>query len=254
MLNAGKNVIVEKPLTTNLDEARILTHTAEEKGLKFMTDFHLRWNMPFLLAKQNIKLGKIGKPIMAYARQSNKASVLNHLSWAKHSGPEWFLLPHIIDLIRWLIDQDAKKVFASGKKGLLLDMGYDLYDVIQAQVIFDDAVVTFESSWILPESWPKAVDLRLDVVGTKGKLESRQDQQGLEIASDIYETPPVLGQIISNDTQYGFFKEPILHFLDCVQNNKECMVKINDGLVVTQIITAIRESIETGRVISIDSL
>jgi len=251
MLEAGKNVIVEKPLTTNLREAEEITEKAKAMGVKFMTDFQLRWNMPFMLAKQSIESGKIGKPVMAYARQCNKCSIVDQLAWASKSGPEWFLLPHVIDLVHWLINQEAKEVFASGKKGVLLDKGYDIYDVIQAQVIFDDAIVTFETSWILPESWPKGVDLRLDVVGTNGKLESRQDQQGLEIASDKYETPAVLGQLIAYDKQFGFFKEPILHFLDCVQDDTPCAVAIDDGLAVTRIISAIVESIENHQIVTI---
>ena len=44
MLEAGKNVYVEKPISTVADEAKVLTDLAEEKGLVLMVDHLLLYH------------------------------------------------------------------------------------------------------------------------------------------------------------------------------------------------------------------
>ena len=115
---------------------------------------------------------KIGKPIMGYARASNTLFVpLKMLSWASKSGPEWFLFPHIIDLARWLTGKEIEEVYATGKKEVLKNKGIDAYDIIQAQVEFEDSISIFESSWILPTSWRnELIEFRMEIYGEKGRF------------------------------------------------------------------------------------
>ncbi|MCJ7700804.1 MAG: Gfo/Idh/MocA family oxidoreductase, partial [Anaerolineales bacterium] len=119
MIDAGKHLIIEKPLATNLEEAQIITNKATEKGIRFMTDFQNRWNPYLIHAKQMIENGNMGVPVSAYARLSNSIMITEWLSWADKSGPQWFLGPHILDLVRWLFGQEVKKVFATGSRGIL---------------------------------------------------------------------------------------------------------------------------------------
>ena len=106
MIEAGKDILVEKPLATSVKDAQDIVNAARKKGVKLMVDFQNRWNPLFIQAKQTVAQGEIGKPMMGYARLSNPLSVpLKMLPWASKSGPEWFLFPHTIDLMRWLINK-----------------------------------------------------------------------------------------------------------------------------------------------------
>jgi len=249
MIEARKDILVEKPLATSVKDAQDIVNAAGKKGVKLMVDFQNRWNPLFIQAKQTIAQGKIGKPVMGYARLSNPLSVpLKMLSWASESGPEWFLFPHIVDLIRWLISKEPEEVYATGKKGILQEKGINAYDAIQALVKFEDgSFVTFETSWILPDSWPSLVDFKLMLLGSKGRISIEGDRQGIDVATDKLHWPFVLGLQCAYGKSFGFFKEPIIHFVDSLYENKESMCSGEDGLIVTKVIEAIVRSIQEKR-------
>lgn len=248
MLRAGKHVMVEKPLATTLGDAQAITDAAKESGVRLMVDFQNRWNPLFIQAKQLIDAGEIGDPVMAYARLSNTTSVpTEFLSWASKSGPEWFLFPHLLDLLCWLFDQRPQSVVAYGTRGILAAQGIDVYDAIQAQVRFEKAFATVETSWILPTTWGSGIDFRFDILGSAGKIDINPSSSGLLLASsERLSTPGVGGIQHAYGTQFGFFKEPILHFLECVRLDRDPIITSEDGIANVRLIEAIRTSLESG--------
>lgn len=252
MIEHGKNVLIEKPLATTVEDAEAITSAARAKGVRMMCDFQNRWNPPFIAAKQRIESGSIGKPVSAYARLANSILIKEWLTWAAQSGPQWFLAPHIIDLVCWLFDQKAVKVYANARREVLKKDGFDTYDAIQAQIVFEDAFATIDVSWIVPSSWPN-LDFCMDMQSTKGKLRIEPTCNGIGIGSpDGYQEPFIAGRLDYFNHMFGFFREPILHFVDCVRNDKPCIVDIDDGLINTKIIVAIEKSIETKQIIDIE--
>src|SRR5699024_8658920 len=98
LIEGGKHILIEKPLANNLEEARELTKAAKEKGVINMVDFHLRWNPQYMMTKDIVEKGELGKPVMGYIRLSDAIQVAEEwLPWASQSGPEWFLFPHTMD-------------------------------------------------------------------------------------------------------------------------------------------------------------
>jgi len=254
MIEAGKDVLIEKPLATSVKDAQDIVNAAKKKGIKLMIDFQNRWNPLLIQTKQTIEKGEVGSPVMGYARLSNPLSVpLKMLSWASKSGPEWFLFPHTIDLVRWLINKEPEEVYATGKKGILKERGIDVYDAIQALVKFEDGVfVTFETSWILPDSWPSLIDFELMLLGSRGRIGIKADEQGMDISTDKFSRPFISGFQYAYGKNFGFFKEPIIHFIDCLCENEEPMCSGEDGLIVTKVIEAIVRSIKEKKVIKIE--
>jgi len=253
MIEAGKDILIEKPLTTSVKEACEIVEKAEKRGVKVMVDFQNRWSPIFLQAKKTMEEGKIGKPVMGYARLSNTLFVpLKMLSWASKSGPEWFLFPHIIDLARWLTGKEIEEVYATGSKGVLRNKGIDAYDAVQALTKFEDGTFfTFETSWILPEAWPGLIDFKFMLLGSKGRIGIDGDHQGIDITSDKLNWPFVLGSQNAYGKSFGYFREPIIHFIDCVSKDKQPLCTGEDGLRVTRAIEAIRKSIEEEKVIKL---
>ena len=209
MLKEGKNVLCEKPMATSIKKCEQILEVQRKTKSKLMVNFHNRWYPPIAEAKRRIENGEIGHPVALYIKLYDRIEVATEwLSWAGKSGPQWFLFPHIIDLGRWLIGyQKAKKVFALGKKGVLQKRGIDCYDIVQAQVEFENTIAIFESSWILPSSWPNIIDFKIDILGSKGKIGIVGDKEGIEISTDNYRTPFVLDPITE--------EEPIKYFIDC---------------------------------------
>lgn len=239
-LAAGKHVLVEKPMATSSGECRQMIEAARRTGVRLMVNFHQRWHPPFARAREAIVAGEIGKPSSGYIRLSDRIEVATEwLPWAGQSGPEWFLLPHILDLARWLVGGEPRWVFAAATRGVLASRGVDCYDTVQAQVDFSGTICSFESSWILPASYPGLIDFEVQVQGTEGRVDVSAGQEQVRVAGKDYRTPLVLDFI----TEEG----PIRHFVDCVVNGRQPTCSGEDGLVVTRMAEAAVQSIREER-------
>jgi len=257
LLDAGKHLLIEKPLATCAAEARQIIRAAKKARRTVMVDFHNRWNPPFLELKERIDAGELGRAVMGYVRMANRLDVpLGMLSWAGQSGPHWFLFPHAIDIIRWLIGgQKALRVHAVGQKKILKRRGCDAYDAIQATVTFEDCFVTFETAWILPNSWPNVIDFRFNLVGSKSTAQVNCTDQGLWVGGiKRFETPFVTGIMDAHGRPAGWMILPMAHFVDCVLDGKKPIVAAEDGLAATEIIEAMVRSIEEQRTVEIDEI
>lgn len=253
LIQAGKHVLIEKPFTTDVHEAKKLVEAGREKGIIGMVDFHLRWNPQYMAVKELADAGKLGKPVMGYIRLSDAIQVAqNWLSWAGKSGPQWFLFPHTMDLMRWILKEDPIDVYAVGSKGVLQSRGVDTWDAIQALVKFPSCFVTFETSWIVPDSSPSVIDCHMTLYGTEGRVDYDQDFAGLAIATERYSYP---WMPVGTRNMYGkldsYLYEPMRHFVDCVLDGRQPACNLEDGLINTAAISATMRSVDTGRPIAV---
>jgi len=248
---AGKHILIEKPLATSVEECEKIIAAVKAAGnIKFMVDFHNRWNPPFAQTKTAIEEGELGKPMLMYVRLNDAISVpTNMLSWASKSEVVWFVGAHAVDLARWLFDDEVCKVYAVSRAGVLKKKGVDTPDFYESILEFrNGGVATIENCWILPNSLPTVIDFKFQVIGSEGAAYIDLSSNGVihkytgEEASnpDVFVFPTIHGKPM------GFGIESIRHFVDCVVNDKEPMTTGEDGLAVTRIITAIQESSRKG--------
>jgi len=245
MLKTGKHVLCEKPMALTTDECRQMIAAAERSSVQLMVNFHNRWYPALAEAWRRVHQPgdglSLGAPLMAYLRLSDRIEVATRwLPWAGQSGPVWFLMPHIADLANWMLGQTPKRVFASGRKGVLAGLGIDCYDVVQAQVVYDGSFATLESSWILPECWPNINEFSLDLHCEHGKLVVTGDQENLVVAGQRYEHPFTLLWLTED--------VPIQAFVRCLQAGEPAPVSGNDGLRATAVLQALDRSLASGQV------
>jgi len=247
MIAAGKHVLVEKPFTTTIADARAIIEAAKAKGTKLMVDFQLRWHPQYMGAKHVMETGEIGDGVMGYARLSDTIHVPTEmLSWGSASGPEWFLFPHTMDALRWILAEEPKEIFARGTKRVLKGLGIDAYDAIQALVQFDRTFVTFETCWIIPNSYPTVVDNKLTLYGTKGCIEI-ESTPGIAISSNRYHYPFGSHAITRYGKPFAHFYESIRYFADCVAGDKTPESTGHDGLMATAMVEATVKSLRENR-------
>ena len=58
---AGKHIILEKPLTLNLEDAKAITEAVEKAGVKTCVCFELRWSSQMIATKALLDAGTLGK-------------------------------------------------------------------------------------------------------------------------------------------------------------------------------------------------
>lgn len=251
-LEAGKHVLVEKPLATTLEECDAILRTERESGKVLMVNYNHRWAPPYAVAKQAIQDESKGKPVMAYARKNDTIYVPTEmLSWSAGTSPASFLSSHDIDLVRWFFGREVRTVYARGIRRILKEKGIDTFDAIQAMVEFDGgAIATFESSWIYPNTYPTLTDSFIELILEKGSIHVDRKAEMVEVSDEkAYQYPTLSISCEIGGRIEGAFKYAIEHFIDCIREERQPDVSGADGRAVAEIVEAIHRSIRTNQVI-----
>jgi len=247
---AGKHLLVEKPLAMKVAECEEIIAAAESSGAHIMVDFHARWAPTFYRAWETIRKGEIGKPRHAYYRLNDRIWVPTEmLSWAAKSSVAWFLGTHAVDTVRWMFDDEVRRVYAVRGQGVLKGLGVDTPDYYQATLEFrGGGTAVVETSWIMPNSMPNLIDLKLSVVGDEGAVYvDGSHHRAVEKYTatdagfpDVFVVPKIWGET------KGFAVDSIRYFATCIVCGEKPMVTGRDGLEVTKVVVAIEESARTG--------
>ena len=247
---AGKHLLIEKPVATNRDDAHAIAKAVHRAGVRCLVGFENRWNPHVVQAKAAME--SLGEPITASATLSNSYFVpTTMLSWAAQSSPAWFLMPHTVDLVLWLTGRKPVSVSAVGSRGVLAKRGIDTWDVVHALVGFDDgSTATLSSAWTLPDAGDGIVDFRFQVIGTEGSVTADLSHQGLTVVSDKYRSAwPVSGRI--GRSQVGPAVWMVQDFATGLVDGGDLGPGIDHGVLVTEIICAIEDSITTRQTVDL---
>lgn len=272
-LAAGLPTLVEKPFATDLTQAKEMARKAREQDIFLQVDFHKRFDPYHIDLKMRIEDGELGTIQYGYCWMEDVlkvgTSMIGKKTWKDQGSPAWFLGIHMIDLTYWMMGMPKPvKVYASGFKGKLLSMGIDIYDSVKADVTYETgAVVTYDSSVILPNSHEASVRQGVKIIGTEGFMEVNSQYRGARGCSTAraMETPNLGGKHRTyakrggtatrgylNDSIYDFIEN--LDLLRSGMNIRDLEGKYaspEQGIESTKIGVAIHESARSGQVIDI---
>ena len=113
-LEAGKNVICEKPVMMNSKELEEVMAVAEKTGKVFTVHQNRRWDRDYLIVKRELANGKIGKPFFIESRVQGARGIPGDWRCTKVAGGgmmlDWGV--HLIDQLLTLIDSPVCEVYA----------------------------------------------------------------------------------------------------------------------------------------------
>ena len=173
-LEAGKPVLVEKPIGFSLAEAdRILDMLRATKG-ELRVGYSRRYKECFLRAKEQMRHGRLGRIIGAHARVYNsRAQAFAILKRDPHASPVLDVLTYYVDLMCWFLEGDRPvEVVARAQQGIFRAAGYGADDVTWAIVTFTNgAVVSLGVSYALPAQYPTLGQSdRVELLGSDGTM------------------------------------------------------------------------------------
>ena len=128
LLEAGKHVLCEKPMTLDLGEAAAIADAVRKTGKTFMIAHPTRYTPAFILAKKMIARGDIGELFMAETEYAhNYRHVGGKDNWRKDARRDPLLGGgcHAVDFLRWAVDDLLDEAFAYGTKKGLADWPID---------------------------------------------------------------------------------------------------------------------------------
>ncbi len=252
-IEAGVAVMVEKPLATTLEECDRVGRALAKNPVKFMVDFHNRWNPSMVKFKNAIERGEVGEVQIAYYRLNDNIYVPTEmLSWAGRSTINWFLGSHCTDTLMWLFDDEITEVYTVRRTGVLKGMGIDTPDSYQSILHFArGATAVLENCWILASSHP-LIDFKVEVIGEKGSLFFDGRPHCVErFGPDKVEWPDVVVCPEVHGILRGFGVDSIRHFADCVCLDREPPCGFEEGRRVTKVLLAMDESADIGKAVKL---
>jgi len=252
---AGKHILVEKPMATSLEEAYDIAATVHEAGVTLMVDFHNRWNPTIIEMKKAIEAGELGEIEMASFRLSNKIWVPTELlSWGGQTTVTWWLGSHISDLACWLLQDRAVRVYSVARRGVLADMGLDTPDFFHSILEFaGGAVVHLDNCWILGDAMPSVIDFQVQLVGSEGTMyaDCSHNLSSQKYTHDRSEWPNPLVMTDSHGTPRGFAIESIRHFAGCNRDGRQPLISVAEAVHNVEILAAIHQSAAEGQPVEI---
>jgi predicted dehydrogenase len=244
-IEAGKHILLEKPMTTVASEAEDLMSLAEARGITLMIGHIYLYNSCIRAIKSYIDEARIGHPYYLYTRRTNLGPIRYDVNAL------WDLAPHDISIMNFLLGSTPEWVSAVGLKALR--SGYEDVGFI-ALGYPNDIIGHIHVSWADPDKVREVV-----VVGSESRI----------VFNDLNPLEPVRifekGVVISEPLSYGEhhfsirdgsiispnisvsepLKEQCYHFLSCVSDGATPLTDGLNGLEVVRVMEAVGHSIES---------
>ena len=231
-LQAGRHVLVEKPMATHRKQAEKLLDTAESNGLHLTVGFLMRFIPGLQHIQEAVENKKLGEFVCATAKRVSQ--------WPERIGDVGVVKDtaiHDIDVVRFISGEDPISVYA--KTGSMRHRQFE--DYAQIMLTFEDGKSAFiESNWITPYK-----TRILTVTGSEAIM--RLD----------YVTQELWIEDANENLQPRFpWQEPLKlelrHFADCILEKKKPVITGADGLKALKIAEAALRSSEKNKVVKLE--
>jgi 1,5-anhydro-D-fructose reductase (1,5-anhydro-D-mannitol-forming) len=241
---AGKHVLSDKPLALTLADAQAMVSTANDKGVVFGTNHHLRNAITHRTMRQLIKEGVIGKPLAA--RVFHAVYLPPRLQGWRVSRPEagggviLDITVHDADTLHFLLDDDVQDVIArSAQQGL--GQG-ELEDAVMGVMYFRNGTLAmFHDAFTI-----KHAQTGVEVHGTEGSLIAKnvmtQDPVG-----EVYLSRNGVTSEVSLGQREDLYVHIVRHFNNAVRGQGQPFVSGQDGIRSLAVGLAVLESTKTGQ-------
>lgn len=196
-LQAGKDVLVEKPLSRTYLEAKQVAEVAKKTKRKLMVGMNLRYRPDAMLLRSLINSNEIGEPFYVKCGWVRKQSSSEKWFTNKESSGGGVIIDlgiHLLDLVLWLLGYpEVSSVATTNFYHNTKNVEDTSISCIKCK---NSAVINLEVSWSLPV---EKDHFFFDVYGTKGSFSSTPLRLYKKIENDYInltpthiDTPPVL--------------------------------------------------------------
>lgn len=247
-LEAGKHVLLEKPMARTPAECDKMLTAARRSGRILMVGHICRFNPRYAIARERIRKGELGKIVSLYARRNIPAArsqrVLDSIDPLIGDGI------HDTDLMLWMTGAKIVSAYAqtlSVRKLKNPDLGWAMYR-------FDSgAIGVIEDVWFLPEGTPFRIHEHMEVIGTEGALYihggdmnmTLQTKAGIDCPDTIY-WPEVHGNVA------GALRSEFSYFVDCVREGKQPeVVRPEEARAAVAVLDAACKSARTSKPVKV---
>lgn len=265
--NAGKHVLIEKPMAINLEDAREIVRAQQQSNKIGMVAHQMRWEPNSMLIKEQIERGSLGHIYNAKTGWFRRKGIPGWGTWFTQSaqsggGPLIDIGVHMIDLALYLMG-NPKPVSVYGstyaefgpKKRGIGNWGtpdwngtYDVEDLATALIKMDNgSTLSLEVSWAAHMETSNNPFIHLMgseggafLDGHKAKVFTEQFDQTIDL------------ELALPEDDLGSRARLSDHFITSILENKQPMIDVMSGFTNNLILDAIYESSRTGNEVKLN--
>jgi UDP-2-acetamido-3-amino-2,3-dideoxy-glucuronate N-acetyltransferase len=238
-LEAGKDVLVEKPLAIEVEHGQELVEVAAAKGRILMVGHILRYHPAIVALQRLIRDGALGRIHYLYSNRLNIGKIRTE------ENILWSFAPHDISVMLSLLDETPTRVFCQG--GAYVNR--ETVDVTLSHFEFASGVQAhIHVSWLHPIK-----EQRLVVVGSEKMAvfdDTAEDKLVLyphrvEWRNRLPTAVKARGEAVALENREPL-KAECEHFLDCVRTGTTPISDGAEGLRVLRVLDACQRSLLAG--------
>lgn len=254
-IDAGVNLIIEKPIALSLEEANMIIKKAEEKKVKVSACHQNRFNKSVQKIREAIEENRFGRLMhgAAHIRWNRGEDYYKQApwrgTWEQDGGALMNQCIHNIDLLRWMMGDEVTEVV-----GMTDNL---IHDYIDAEDLGMALVKFANGSYGIIEGttniFPKNLEETLYIFGEKGTVKAGGKSVNLieewqfadnldnpeEVKEKYHEDPPNV---------YGFGHNPLYaDVIDAIKNDRQPYVTAVDGRNALELVLAIYKSASEGK-------
>ena len=250
--NAGKHVLVEKPMALRLDDADRMIRACDAAHVKLFVVKQNRFNVPVQKTREALEAGRFGKLVLGTVRVRWSRDQRYYDqdpwrgTWARDGGVLANQASHHIDLLEWFFGP-VVSVYAVSRTALARIEAEDT--AIATLEFANGALGIIEAT---TATRPRDMEGSLSILGEKGsvviggfavnKLEHWAFTEPTPDDNEVFATS---GENPPDPFGYGH-RAYYQHIIRCFEDDSAALVDGLEGRRSLELITALYESIETG--------
>lgn len=253
-IDAGKNVIIEKPIAMSIEDADEIIRRAEEKGVKVAACHQNRFNVAVQKLRDALEAGRFGRLSHGSinVRWNRNKDYYDQApwrgTWEQDGGCLMNQCIHGIDLLRWMMGNEPIEVYAATRQ--------QFHDYLEAEDVgvgvvkfANGAVGTIEGT---TNVYPKNLEETLYVFGEDGTAKiggtSCNNIDVWDFASEQEEDASARGLKEVTSNVYGNGHTSLYaDMIDAIQTDRAPYVDAVAGRNALEIVLAMYKSQKTGQ-------
>lgn len=232
---AGKAIFCEKPVDLTLARARAAADAVSQAGVLCMIGFQRRYDPTFAAVKARLQAGEIGVPEVLTVTSRDPGAP--PVSYIKVSGGIFKdMLIHDFDICRWILDDEAASVYATGS--CLID------PAIGEAGDLDSAVVTIRTRGgrlcqiNASRRAAYGYDQRFEILGSAGMLQAGNHKPTEVTAHTALNVSQDKPEHFFLERYRAAYADEIAHFFDAMINGTPLRTTVHDGLKALELAEA----------------
>jgi predicted dehydrogenase len=245
-LNAGKCVLLEKPMCSSVEEAEELVELARRTGLVLMVDHTFIYNPAVRKMKEVVDSGQLGELLFIDSVRINLGL------FQRDVNVIWDLAPHDLSIAHYLVGRQPRSLSAFGAA----HAGNSIESIAYLNLDFGEGLIAnFHVNWLSP------VKIRQTLLGGRNRSLIYNDLEptekikiydsGITVRCDNledrrrqlidYRTGDIWAPHIA---QQEPLRTMVGHFIECIRERKQPLTDGQAGLDIVHILDAAQRSIK----------